>query len=443
MVSASEFEPEKGARTMSDRVISELTTEMRSTLEMLQRSDQERIRKLEGKADKSEMQRISADMAGKVSLLQGAIDSISRKLGRPAGGAVDAGAQTLRENARGLCEAKHFNSVTKGGSSIAFNPSEDELIEAETACLAFKRLFRTTSPTQLTHLETKALSNFSMGASGFICPPEMSSRILSCLIMPTDVTGLMSFAQIAGPSIKFLVDEVVAQAAWVCDTSCFANNPTLVPQLGEMEIKCETARFTACTTSDVLEDAAINIETWLLTKVSNGFRVLISGAVMTGDGIGKPLGILNPAAGIPICDTSANTPAGAITWQDLIALKYQVNLIYHPNGVYLCNQDTFGLLLTLSDALGRPIMIAMPTDPAVWYINGSPVKIVSQMPSCVPGATPILFGDLQQTYMIANRKSIAMQHDPYSAGYCHLFKFEARVGGGVICPNASRLQRVK
>jgi hypothetical protein len=36
-----------------------------------------------------------------------------------------------------------------------------------------------------------------------------------------------------------------------------------------------------------------------------------------------------------------------------------------------------------------------------------------------------------------------MQADPYSAGFCILFRFEARVGGAVTCAGAARLLRVK
>jgi predicted phage gp36 major capsid-like protein len=42
-----------------------------------------------------------------------------------------------------------------------------------------------------------------------------------------------------------------------------------------------------------------------------------------------------------------------------------------------------------------------------------------------------------------NRKNVTVMPDPYSAGFCHLFRFEARVGGAVTCPNAARLLRIK
>jgi hypothetical protein len=36
-----------------------------------------------------------------------------------------------------------------------------------------------------------------------------------------------------------------------------------------------------------------------------------------------------------------------------------------PGSAYLMNQRTFGLMLTMSDAMGRPIMIASPVEPGL------------------------------------------------------------------------------
>jgi HK97 family phage major capsid protein len=97
----------------------------------------------------------------------------------------------------------------------------------------------------------------------------------------------------------------------------------------------------------------------------------------------------------------------------------------------------------MSDALGRPIMIASPVNPGEYIINGSPVRIATQMPDVIPGSTPVLFGNLQAAYLLVTRKAVTMLQDPFSAGYCILFKFEARVGGNVVCANAARLLRIK
>src|SRR5262249_46031330 len=147
---------------------------------------------------------------------------------------------------------------------------------------------------------------------------------------------------ISGPSIRFPVDnETWDVAAWACESSCFANNPTqqIGSGLGELEIKPESLRYIVCATRELLDDASANIEGWMIDKVNRAFRHQINAAVLTGDGFGKPMGILNPAAGIPIMDTSMATPPGFFTWQDLIMLKYSIPMSLEANaGAYLMNQ---------------------------------------------------------------------------------------------------------
>jgi HK97 family phage major capsid protein len=64
------------------------------------------------------------------------------------------------------------------------------------------------------------------------------------------------------------------------------------------------------------------------------------------------------------------------------------------------------------------------------------------MPDVATGATPIAYGNWKRAYVVVNRKGVTMQLDPYSAGFCSLFKFEARIGGAPVCPNAARLLRI-
>jgi HK97 family phage major capsid protein len=107
------------------------------------------------------------------------------------------------------------------------------------------------------------------------------------------------------------------------------------------------------------------------------------------------------------------------------------------------NQRTWALLATMSDAIGRPLFSPSPIQGQPGFmLNGSPVIIASQMPDCLPGNTPILYGNLRQLYTLVNRSATTMTPDPYTAQFCHLFKFEARVGAGITCANAARLLRV-
>ena len=107
------------------------------------------------------------------------------------------------------------------------------------------------------------------------------------------------------------------------------------------------------------------------------------------------------------------------------------------------NQQTFALTLTMSDAMGRPIMLPSPVAPGQYIINGSPVILATQFPDVLPGSTPVAFGNWPQTYTLVTRKAVSMQIDDFSAGFCRLYKWEARIGGSITCARSARLLRVK
>ena len=125
-------------------------------------------------------------------------------------------------------------------------------------------------------------------------------------------------------------------------------------------------------------------------------------------------------------------------------LRWAVPMSLRGNdGAYLMNQHPWALCTTMSDANGRPIMTANPTEGAPYLLGGVPVIIAPQMPNVETGATPVAFGNWNRAYMVVNRRGVTMVQDPYSAGFCILFKFEARIGGGCVCPGAARLLRIR
>ena len=114
--------------------------------------------------------------------------------------------------------------------------------------------------------------------------PEMSNQVLHCIVDPTYVSGLVNRVNISSGSIRFLIDNSRMQVGgWACEASCFANNPgpDLQEGLGTLKIKAESLRFVACATSELLQDAAFNVEAWLMDNKVSG----ISLARLEGSGV--------------------------------------------------------------------------------------------------------------------------------------------------------------
>jgi predicted nucleic acid-binding protein len=150
---------------MSDRIITELTREMRDTLDGIQRADAERLRKIEAKADRVEVQRISDEIARKTAQMQTAIDNLSRRMNRPGGSAND-GADADHAAAHGLLQLKHVLRIPKHDAEHPFNPSTDEIDEATLACKAMKHLLKVSTVDALSMAERKSLTAFQLGSSG-------------------------------------------------------------------------------------------------------------------------------------------------------------------------------------------------------------------------------------------------------------------------------------
>src|SRR5262249_55334086 len=220
-----------------------------------------------------------------------------------------------RKEAIGLCRNRRALTVPKidGGVSDDYTPHASEIDEALVCRKAMKALMRYGDPARLDQTFQKSLSAFSFGGSGYLLPPEISNQVLRCIVDPTDITGMVNRVAISSGSIRFPIDNSrMSVGGWACEASCFANNPNadLSEGLGQLEIRAESFRFVQCATSDLLQDAAFNVEQWLIDKVSRGMRETINLSILLGDGVGKPMGFMHPQSGIPILDTSVATQPG-------------------------------------------------------------------------------------------------------------------------------------
>jgi HK97 family phage major capsid protein len=358
----------------------------------------------------------------------------------------DAGDLDERKSAVEMCQARfNWQHQKIEGRPLAYHPSSAEIDDAVSAQKALRAIMRHGDFARLDHIEQKSLSSFSFAGSGWVVSPEMSSRILSCLTDETDFMSLLSQETISAGSVQFPLDNSVLEGAeWACVTSCAGPPATIAPP-GMLEIKAESLRVVVCSTTDLLQDASFNVEQWLMRKAARMMRQKLAQAFLYGDGMGKPQGLLDARSGIPTCDAGPATPPGTFTWQDLFALKYSLPEEYAWRGTFLMNAATLGLVVTMSDGLGRPIWMPTPATEGGggFQIAGSPVRIVSQLPNVEPGSTPILFADLEQLYLVVVRRATSLQADPYSLNWCVQFRIDARIGGAVICANAGRWLRIQ
>lgn len=124
-------------------------------------------------------------------------------------------------------------------------------------------------------------------------------------------------------------------------------------------------------------------------------------AFFTGNGTGKPLGILAATGGAETGITAAS--ATAVTADELIDLYYSLRSPYRRNAVWTLNDSTVKAIRKLKDGNGQYLWQPGITAGAPDMILGRPVRTSTYMPEIAAGAKTIAFGDFSY-YWIADRQ---------------------------------------
>lgn len=203
-------------------------------------------------------------------------------------------------------------------------------------------------------------------------------------------------------------------------------------------------------TQQLLDDAEINIESWLATEVQSEFAEQEGQAFISGDGVKKPAGILTYVTGGA---NAAKHPFGAIqavnsgaaadiTSDAVLDLIYSLPKKYRQNARFLTNNLTIAKLRKLKDGQGNYLWqpSAQAGQPATFHGYG--LAEDENMPDVAANSLPILFGDFKRGYLIIDRMGVRVLRDPYTKKPYVLFYTTKRVGGGVQNPECLRALKV-
>jgi HK97 family phage major capsid protein len=114
-----------------------------------------------------------------------------------------------RKSAITMCQDRHaWRNQKNEGRWVDYVPGGDEIDEGIMAQKAWRAILRHGDIQRLDDIERKALSSFTFGSAGWVIPPQVSTRILSCLTDPTDVLSMFSQETISAGSIQYPIDNV-------------------------------------------------------------------------------------------------------------------------------------------------------------------------------------------------------------------------------------------
>ena len=184
--------------------------------------------------------------------------------------------------------------------------------------------------------------------------------------------------------------------------------------------------------TELLADSAVPLDSVLAEIIAETRAMDEDSAFLVGNGVGKPLGLLDPGSGlIPVnSGSSAN-----VTYNGLVDVFTGLPAQYRQNARWLMSSAAFGQILKLVDGVNRPILLPNEIPGNLWT---KPMIFSEFMPTPAADSDSVVFGDFRY-YVIAERQELRIQRLTERFAPNVGILPTARVGGQVIRKNAFRV----
>lgn len=289
-----------------------------------------------------------------------------------------------------------------------------------------------------------ALNKGTDADGGYLAPIEWDRTITDKLTLVSPIRQLATVQTISTSGFKKVFNLGGTSSGWVGETAARpgTNNPTF----GALDFIPGEIYANPSTTQQILDDAEINLESWLAAEVQTEFSKQEGTAFVSGDGVNKPFGMLTYVTGAA---NAAKHPFGAIALvnsgdaaliksDSIMDLIYSLPSAFTGNARFTMNRKTQGAVRKLKDGQGnylwQPSYVA--GQPAT--LAGFPVTEVPDMPDVAANAKPVMFGDFKQGYLIVDRIGVRVLRDNLTNKPYVSFYTTKRVGGGVQNPECLR-----
>lgn len=286
--------------------------------------------------------------------------------------------------------------------------------------------------------ESKALSVGSDPDGGYVVTPDMSGQIVQQVYETSPMRAYASIQVIGTDALEGLYDLDETAASWVGET---ASRPTTdTPEIGAWRIPVHELYANPKATQKLLDDASINMEAWLASKVADKFARAEAAAFCTGTGVNQPRGFLTYPDGTTLPGTMERVTTGvngayaaAPNGGDaLINALYALKAPYRANATWFMNRATAKLTRKLKDSDGAYLWNPGIAAGQPATILGYPLASFEDMADPATDSLSVAVGDMRATYQIVDRIGIRTLRDPFSDKPYIGFYTTKRVGGDVV-----------
>lgn len=261
------------------------------------------------------------------------------------------------------------------------------------------------------HFKTIQGMSEAIGADGgFTVLPEFSTKIFE-RVYSNDLLGRTDGYTVSGNNMTFWANAETSRVDgsrhgglrgyWTGEGGTItASKPTL----REVQIKLQKVAVVVYLTDELISDSAQALEQYVTRKASDEFNFVIGSALFRGDGVGKPLGIINAPSYLAI---SAETGQATKTVQtENIAKMYgRFFAPFLPGARWYHNQDVLQQLMLMTLGIGAAgVATYMPpggmSSAPYATLGGRPTEMI-EFASTLGSAGDIVLADLGQVLTIS------------------------------------------
>lgn len=280
-----------------------------------------------------------------------------------------------------------------------------------------------------------ALQEGTDSEGGYLVPDEYERTLVEALEEENVFRQLAKVIRTSSGDRKIPVVATKGTASWIDEEGAYTESDD---SFGQVSIGAYKVGTMIKVSEELLNDSVFDLESYIAKEFARRIGAKEEEAFFTGDGSGKPLGILAATGGAETGVTAASSTA--VTADELMDLFYSLKSPYRKKAVWVLNDSTIKAVRKLKDSTGQylwqPSLVAGTPD----TLLGRPVKTSAYMPVVAAGAKTIAFGDFSY-YWIADRqgRSFKRLNELYAANGQVGFLGSQRVDGKLVLSEAVKV----
>jgi HK97 family phage major capsid protein len=235
-----------------------------------------------------------------------------------------------------------------------------------------------------------ALGDASGVAGGYIVPPDFYQQLLAIAAEEATFRQFAFVQPMASATMQFpFLDLTTVQSAGVSPffggvqaywTAEAQTRTETEPQFKMMELKANELSGYSVSSNVLLQDAAFGLEKFLITLFGRAVAWFEEYAFLQGNGVGKPLGILNA----PCTIFMTRNTTGHFSFQDVSNMLASLLPSSYTKARWYISPTVVQDLLQLKDGANRAMFLSIDqgvTKPPIWKLLNLPVTITEKLPA--------------------------------------------------------------